>query len=288
MEIDLNLENYDLEDLLKLFKLPYSFGEEELKSAKKIVLQTHPDKSKLPKEYFLFFSSAYKVIYSIHEFRNKSNCPKSTEYTVEEDREKALLLKDLTKKKDFNKIFNEMFEKHNIKDKNAETGYGDWLKSDEDIETRVATKQTMASIFEEKKRETRAIIVNNGIQEMGGGAGGYDNLTDDVPDSYGSGIFSSLPYEDLRKAHRESVIPVTQEDYDIKPKYGSVTDLQMSRSAEDTKPKSFDQAKEYLQNKQDAQDKQDVQRAYRLAKRDEEVKKTNDLWMSSFKQLTNT
>lgn len=288
MEIDLNLENYDLEDLLKLFKLPYSFGEEELKSAKKIVLQTHPDKSKLPKEYFLFFSSAYKVIYSIHEFRNKSNCPKSTEYTVEEDREKALLLKDLTKKKDFNKIFNEMFEKHNIKDKNTETGYGDWLKSDEDIETRVATKQTMASIFEEKKRETRAIIVNNGIQEMGGGAGGYDNLTDDVPDSYGSGIFSSLPYEDLRKAHRESVIPVTQEDYDIKPKYGSVTDLQMSRSTADTKPKSFEQAKEFLQNKQDAQDKQDVQRAYRLAKRDEEVKKTNDLWMSSFKQLTNT
>tara|TARA_Y100001958_G_C21232491_1_gene558391 strand:- start:1003 stop:1869 length:867 start_codon:yes stop_codon:yes gene_type:complete len=288
MEIDLNLENYDLEDLLKLFKLPYSFGEEELKSAKKIVLQTHPDKSKLPKEYFLFFSSAYKVIYSIHEFRSKSNCPKSTEYTVEEDREKALLLKDLTKKKDFNKIFNEMFEKHNIKDKNVDTGYGEWLKSDEDIETRVATKQNMASIFEEKKRETRAIIVNNGIQEMGGGAGGYDNLTDDVPDSYGSGIFSSLPYEDLRKAHRESVIPVTQEDYDIKPKYGSVTDLQMSRSAEDTKPKSFDQAKEYLQNKQDAQDKQDVQRAYRLAKRDEEVKKTNDLWMSSFKQLTNT
>ena len=62
-----------------------------------------------------------------------------------------------------------MFEKHNIKDKNVDTGYGEWLKSDEDVETRVATKQNMASIFEEKKRETRAIIVNNGIQEMGGG-----------------------------------------------------------------------------------------------------------------------
>ena len=62
----------------------------------------------------------------------------------------------------------------------------------------------------------------------------------------------------------------------------------MSRATEDTKPKSFEQAKEYLQDKQEAQDKQDVQRAFRLAKRDEEVKKTNDLWMSSFKQLTNT
>ena len=97
--LDLDLDNYDLEDLLSLFKIPYNFGKDELKSAKRTVLQMHPDKSKLPKEYFLFFSSAYKVIYSIHQFRSKSDCPKSTEYVVEEDKEKALLLRDLSKKK---------------------------------------------------------------------------------------------------------------------------------------------------------------------------------------------
>ena len=51
------MDNYNLEDLLRLFHLDYNFNEEQLKSAKKIVLKTHPDKSQLPKEYFLFFFS---------------------------------------------------------------------------------------------------------------------------------------------------------------------------------------------------------------------------------------
>lgn len=285
MEIDLNLDNYNLEDLLRLFHLDYNFNEVQLKSAKKIVIKTHPDKSQLPKEYFLFFSSAYKIIYSIHQFRSKSECPKSTEYIVEEDKEKALLLSDLSKKKNFNKLFNEMFEKHNIKDESVEAGYGEWLKSDEDVDTRVATKQNMGVMFEEKKRETKALVVHNGVTELGGD--GYQNLTDDVPESFGSSMFSSLQFEDLRKAHRESVVPVTKEDYDKLPKYNTVNELQMSRASQDTVPKTFQQAKEYLNSRQELQDKQDVQRAYKLAKRDEEVKKTNDLWMSKFKQLQN-
>ena len=100
-------------------------------------------------------------------------------------------------------------------------------------------------------------------------------------------MFSSLQFEDLRKAHRESVVPVTKEDYDRLPKYNTVNELQMSRASQDTAPKTFQQAKEYLNSRQELQDKQDVQRAYKLAKRDEEVKKTNDLWMSKFKQLQN-
>jgi hypothetical protein len=285
MEMDLNLDNYNLEDLLKLFHLEYNFDEDQLKTAKKIVLKTHPDKSQLPKEYFLFFSSAYKIIYSIHQFRSKSKCPKSTEYIIEEDKEKAMLLSDLSKKKNFNKLFNEMFEKHNIKDESVETGYGEWLKSNEDVDTRVATKQNMGAMFEEKKRETRALVVHNGITELGGE--GYQNLADDVPASYGSSMFSSLQFEDLRKAHRESVVPVTKEDYDILPKYNTVNELQMNRASQDTVPKTYEQSKDYLDSRKELQDKQDVQRAYKLAKRDEVVKKTNDLWMSNFKQLKN-
>ena len=36
--MDLNIENYDLDDILKLFKIPKNFLEEDLKAAKKIVL----------------------------------------------------------------------------------------------------------------------------------------------------------------------------------------------------------------------------------------------------------
>ena len=59
MDVDLDLDNYELEDLLKLFKLDYDFNVNQLKQAKKIALKTHPDKSGLPNEYFIFFSKVF-------------------------------------------------------------------------------------------------------------------------------------------------------------------------------------------------------------------------------------
>ena len=53
--MDLDINNYNLDDLLKLFKISAHFGESDLKKAKQIVLKTHPDKSGLPSEYFLFY-----------------------------------------------------------------------------------------------------------------------------------------------------------------------------------------------------------------------------------------
>ena len=95
-----------------------------------MVLKTHPDKSKLEKEYFLFFTAAFKIIVSIYEFRTRSNKQTSTEYLgFEEDPEKKVLMKNLSKKKNFNKIFNELFEKHKVTDNYSDNGYGEWLKS---------------------------------------------------------------------------------------------------------------------------------------------------------------
>ena len=41
---------------------------------------------------------------------------------------------------------------------------------------------------------------------------GYD-LDRNKPSSYSSGMFSKLAYEDLKKAHTETVVPVTHDDY---------------------------------------------------------------------------
>ena len=50
-DLDLNLYNYDLHELLTLFKLKEDFTKEEFKDAKNIVYAVHPDKSNLNKEY---------------------------------------------------------------------------------------------------------------------------------------------------------------------------------------------------------------------------------------------
>jgi len=285
--LDLNIENYDLNDLLNLFKLDFGFNESDLKRVKKTVLQTHPDKSQLDKKYFLFFTSAYKIIFSIYEFRNKSNKSQSTEYYIEKDEEKEILLKQLQSKPNFNKLFNELFEKYKINDDENEGGYGEWLKSNDDIDTRKTTMNQMNSSFEQKKNEIKSLVVVEEIEDMGQTNNHFD-LTRDKPTYYSSSMFSNLQYEDLKKAHIESVVPVTHEDYTNRPKFKNVLEMQQHPDYKDINPLSMSQAKEYLSNKQSYQDKNDVQRAYKLAKQEELAHKANQGWMSGFKQLTSS
>ena len=145
MSVDLDINNYELRDILNLFSIPANFDEKDLKKAKQIVLKTHPDKSKLPSEYFLFYSKAYKMLYNVWEFRKKGDVNatnKNTEYSVDNDDDsKARLLDDFfdsNKKfkasKQFNQWFNEQFEKNKIATEQEEKGYGDWFKSGEDMD----------------------------------------------------------------------------------------------------------------------------------------------------------
>lgn len=288
--LDLNIENYDLPDLLALFKLEYDFTTEDLKRVKKSVMQTHPDKSGLDKKYFLFFTSAYKIIFSIYEFRHKSATKQSTEYTVEKDEAtEYLLVNNLQKKPNFNKLFNELFEKHRLKDDDSESGYGAWIKSDENMDTRTTTLSQMNATFEQKKREVQELIPFKEIEELGlssASASASFDLTRDKPDYYSSALFSPLQYEDLKKAHVESVIPVTQADYLARPKFKNVMEMQADPTYSDTQPLSLDQAKAFLHQKQSYQAQNDVQRAYKLAKQDELARKANQGWMSGFKQIT--
>ena len=284
MDIDLNLDNYELSDLLNLFKLDFDFNENDLKQVKKTVLQTHPDKSpQLDKDYFLFFSEAYKVIHSVYQFRNKST-DKNTDYVAEKDEEKEALLSEMKSKPNFNKIFNELFDQYKLKDNDSETGYGDWLKSDEDIELRTTTLTGMNESFQNKKREVQAIVRSEDYD--GFSSSSHYDLTRDKPEYYSSGLFSNLAYEDLKKAHVESVIPVTHEDYLRRPKFNTVEELQRSSDYQNIKPLSQEQSKEYLQQRNYNESKNDVQRAFKLAKQAEEAKKANDGWMSKFKTLT--
>ena len=108
-DIDLDITNYNYEDLLRLFTMPYDFDENDLKRAKKVVLKMHPDKSHLSPEYFLFFSKAYKTIYSIYEFKNKTQ--KSEK--LEDVKDYKEIVKIVPKKGDSNSIMLKKFLEDN-------------------------------------------------------------------------------------------------------------------------------------------------------------------------------
>jgi len=298
MEQDLDIENYNLSDILNLFKLPVDFNDEQLKNAKKIVLFTHPDKSGLPPDYFRFYSKAYKKLFLIWEFKNKNSSKiNNTVYSVDKtnhnsqfefsNSEKNILDNNKIKQSDnFNKWFNEQFEKYNVK--NEEHGYGNWLISNEDIEENKQIPQNLIGVeIEKKKQQLKSLIVHKDINDIYVNNISSSNLIDDIPESYGSGLFSKLHYEDLYKAHTETVVPVTIEDYNNVKKFKSQDEYIKYRSSQNTTPLSELQAKEYLSKKNKIQDEESTFCAYKLAKQSEEVEKKQQIFWGDLMKITN-
>lgn len=281
-DLNLDIDTYSLNDILTLFKLDYDFNEQGLRRARKTVLGTHPDKSGLDKEYFLFFTKAYKILHSVHDFKTRSNSCVSTEYTMQKDDVKKALVKDLLTHDDFNRVFNELFEKNKLTQEHHSSGHGKWLKSEEDLDNRTATRANMNQMFDQKKSELRALVPVQEIVSLE--AHGLCDVTGDEPEEFGGDIFGNLRYEDVRKAHTETVVPVTEEDR-TKKRFRSAEDLRNHRAAQDMTPLSLQQAKQLLGEQKSLQNQNDIQRAFRLAKQDEENRKRNDTWLSSFKQL---
>ena len=253
----------------------------------------------MPPEYFRFYSQAYKKVYFIWKFKSstKDNNLKTYEEIASDEKighfsnHKKDKLSDflssnhLKDGKNFNKWFNEQFEKNKIQNEEETNGYGEWLKSNEDVddEKRISYTQ-MGEEIEKKKQQVRSLVVHKGIDEFYSGFGGASNLTGDSPECFGSGLFSSLQYEDLRKAHVESVIPVTMDDYNNVKKFKNLNEYNNYRNSQDIVPLSELQAAEYLNNKNKYEEIQTTNRAYKLAQQLEESnKKQKEFWGSIMK-----
>jgi hypothetical protein len=67
--LDTNIDNYQIKDILNLFKLDFNFNEDDLEQVKQKVIGLHPSNSDLPEDYFIFFRAAYKRIQFAYEVR---------------------------------------------------------------------------------------------------------------------------------------------------------------------------------------------------------------------------
>jgi hypothetical protein len=292
--MDLDITNYDYEDILKLFKLPQQFNEEDLKKAKRLVLASHPDKSGLDKSYFLFFSSAYKILLNIYNFRAKHSSLTNfnnynEDYNADKDEFNALLIQKITNNKSsaqFNTWFNEQFENFKITNEYDKNGYGDWLTSNEDNTEELSKCKDLNSIhkiIEEKKKvlRTHNLVKKRDVCEFNNT--NYCDLTNSKPEDYSSGLFSKFQYEDLKKAHIESLIPVTNED--ITNNYSSLEDIRIKRASQVIGPMKHEEAMTYLNKSKEDENNISTARAYSLFKQDELNKQKNDNFWSSLKRL---
>ena len=287
MDIDLNIDNYDLNDILNLFKIPFNYTENDLKNCKKIVLKTHPDKSHLDKKYFLFFTKAYKLLFQIYTFRHKTNIKQEDfekdydpEYDVE--KENTEIINKIKSSKNFNKLFNEIFENMSIN--NNKNGYGDWFKNETSELSNLSCKniREMKNVINKKKSTMNNVLTNYEINEMSSSYG-LSNLEDSC-DNYSSDIFSKLRYDDLKDAHENTLIPVI--DNNVKQRYKTVQDIRIERE-KTINPFNENVSKNIL-NKQKISDEEAASiRAFTLAKQAEESQLKTETILSKFKQIMN-
>lgn len=368
--LDLNIDNYNLPDILALFHLPALFDHEDLKRAKLAVLKTHPDKSQLPKEYFLFFTKAYRILHQIYTIRHPTiddhytqraeRTPRSNNTVLpspapppppphrcvgkdtlrepyipidrgaaatvaaaksivdygrmirregyynnangeeeEDDDEYAQATHERMKRRldemmgvsgsgggtkvsEFNRWFNDKFEQYRLKDDEAEAGYEEWFRSndgdhgDDGGGGNWSDKVAQLNKRKQDLRNRYALVERKELEYAGGGgggsgSGGYD-LTRERPQEYSSGIFGNLRYEDLKKAHTETVVPVTEEDYYQTRRFNTINELQTFRDQSrrelysQTNPSEQRQIYEQTRTRQE---EEDTRRAFILAKQDE-------------------
>lgn len=235
--MDLNINNYGLDDLFELFNIPkYELTRDALKTAKKKVLLSHPDKSKLDSKYFLFFSAAYKKLYEIFIFQGKFDkdgdpaikinlMPSRTESINEDERSQKILLNNffkenhqLTKPKLFNKWLNGQYEKHNLSEK--QKGYDEWLETVDDRNVHGIHANNINGVFGDLKRRqssSNEIVNVNHVEEISQSKiqGLYIDSSDQQSDysnsvvnlttrTKGMGTGTGVNYNDLKQAYELS------------------------------------------------------------------------------------
>ena len=292
--LDLDLEHYSLEDLYKLFNIPaQQLSEDTLKDAKQIVYKMHPDKSQLDPKYFRFFSAAYKRVFGIYEFQNKSlnkrlASSEDTDFYDESNKDVLNNMfeqnKGLKDPKNFNSWFNDKFVKHQGEDDEANKGYGDWLKSDEGLYSvnDNITKANMNDAFEKQKKQIQSLTTYQGVNELYSSFSG--SLLGEQSDNF-TGSNGGLSYMDLRQAHVESVIPVTQDDYDRMPKYKSLSEYKARRDTADVNPLSKQESERMLLSQGQNLEKQSAALAYKYAQQSEKSRKNNQSFFTDLRQI---
>ena len=312
-ELDLDIDNYDLNDLLGLFQLENGYGETDLARAKRLVLKTHPDKSRMDAKYFLFYSKAYKILYQLWKFRNvQIDTNVSSAGTNLREREQMVYVSDtaidrdtsgngelldrmfrensaLRKAPEFNRWFNAEFEKARVGSA-VEEGYGEWLVEEcNDVPSQQGSTGQMMAAFTEKKRQAcQDVVVHQEVESFYGGLGG--SMGSDLCSSEGgvydsTGNSSGIAYQDLRKAHTETMIPVSDADLARRKAFGSVDEMRRYRTGQDTTPLSETESRQQLSNKSAVEDENAIRRAYRLTKEIEESERRSQQFWKNLRML---
>lgn len=256
MSHNLNVESYKFQELLDLFDLDNNnITTEELKRARKRVLMTHPDKSKLPPEYFLFYKKAFEIIVRMYDNVEKaSQKVENHEYVPEKsDASNKVFRKNIQNisPEIFHKQFNEIFEKHGSR--KVDSSRNNWFTStDAQYDESAQNQSQMNAALDRVKQQQQQqqMIMYKGVAPMQsrGGNGYYE---EDGNEYVECDPFSKLKFDDLRKVHKDqTVFSVRESDMAKVPQYRSVDEYQRARTVGNVQPMERSHAEKMMQEQE--------------------------------------
>jgi hypothetical protein len=299
---NLNIHMYSLKELIEnIFHLKMPLTLDSLKEAKKIVVKMHPDKSRLPPEYFLFYKRAFEMIVDFYKSEHKQNqviTEDTTNYVPEnaEDAAAASVNHALKKipKETFQRKFNQLFEANMVTPR-QDLSRNQWFTDagpQYDIPEKVSSKN-MATVFETiktKHMEANQLITKRevGYIQPNLGTNLYDE--DDPANSNGGYIssdpFSKLKYDDLRKVHKDQTIFVVGANTPP-PQYRSVETYVQERGKQTVSPMEKAAAEQILAQRETERQERLWAYSHQSNLRSLENEQKNKSVLSAFLQLRN-
>jgi len=285
---NLDIQTYNLDELLSLFDLNYDFDVEQLKRAKKKVLFLHPDKSKLPSEYFLFYKKAFDIIYAfyVEKTKQEKNVPKEKiEYDPNNDdsvrNEISGVMKSM-KNVEFQNKFNELFEKNMVS--TQDTTKNEWFKDMNPIYNQEVKGSVNDAIHQVKNQ---GLVKYNGVQNISTYSG--NQLYEQDTGLYASSdIFSKLKFDDLRRVHKdETVFAVSEKDIHNMKTYASVEQLNRDRGQQNLTPMEETAAMRSINERQRQQDEYIMKKQYEATQKSMVYEQKNKEVLSNFLRLRN-
>jgi hypothetical protein len=271
---------------------------EQIQRAKKKVLMTHPDKSRLPSEYFLFYKKAFEQVVLYFENRQKTNqvVPNTPiEYKSRESGSNEKQIRRTIEKmnvSDFQRQFNHLFEENMAK--RPDSTRNQWFSSEEPAIPYhgPANVAGMNQAFDQIKQNLQAALSKyTGVNELCAQSSAnslYDDVEDEHSNTYiSSDPFGKLKFDDLRKVHKDqTVLAVSERDYDKMAKYQSVDQFMRAQKSVPLDPMAKPAAEKMLMEKERMKMERMNQLAHEANMRTMQYQEKNKRVLANFLRLT--
>ena len=297
---NLDVTMYSLKEILDLFHLDYDISIEDLKRAKKQVLSTHPDKSKLSSDYFLFFKKAFDIVVQFYNNQHKQDIDMANTNTVystdgyrnenKHTTNRMQKIVDNMGESKFNEQFNQLFEKNMVNKPDSEKNK--WFTSNDEIyevNERV-NAGNMGQVIDKIRDNQQSLVKHSGVQVLYSNNNTNNNFHDDEDDdSYVvSDPFSKLKFDDLRKVHKDqTVLNVSERDYNNVKKYSSVDHFMRERGSQSLTPLEKQEAERLLQQQDRTYRERMMHKQYESNMKTSRYEEKNKQVMANFLRITN-